>query len=60
MTTQEFISLALKEDVVDSKGVIPTGDHSTLSTIPADRKRKARCLIKQNGVLAGIELAKDF
>ena len=60
MTTQEFISLALKEDVVDPKGIIPTGDHSTLSTIPADRKRKARCLIKQNGVLAGIELAKEI
>lgn len=60
MTTQEFITLALKEDVEDPNGLIPTGDHTTLSTIAANKQKKARCLIKQDGVVAGIVLAKEI
>lgn len=47
----EFIALALKEDIED-------GDHSTLSSVPATAQKKAHLLIKGNGILAGIELAK--
>lgn len=48
-----LINEALKEDVGD-------GDHSTLSCIPADKKGKAVLKIKQNGVLAGVEIAKKI
>jgi nicotinate-nucleotide pyrophosphorylase (carboxylating) len=46
-----FIKNALAEDVGD-------GDHTSLSTIPADAIGKARLLVKDNGILAGVELAK--
>lgn len=46
-----FIKAALEEDIQD-------GDHSTLSTIPADLEQKARLLIKEDCILAGVELAE--
>ena len=55
MTKQEdlkkFITNALKEDVGD-------GDYSSLSCISAQAKNRAELLVKQEGVIAGIELAK--
>jgi nicotinate-nucleotide pyrophosphorylase (carboxylating) len=48
---QNFIRTALAEDVGD-------GDHTALSTIPAEAQGKARLIIKDSGILAGIELAK--
>ena len=48
-----FIDEALKEDIGD-------GDHSTLSCIPADAKGKAVLKIKQDGILAGVEVAKKI
>jgi nicotinate-nucleotide pyrophosphorylase (carboxylating) len=47
----DFIRQALAEDLGD-------GDHTTLSTIPASNQGKARLLVKQEGVLAGIEIAR--
>lgn len=47
-----LIDNALNEDVGD-------GDHSTLSSIPADAKGKAVLKIKQDGVLAGLEVARE-
>ena len=44
---------ALKEDVGN-------GDHSTLSCIPPDAKGKAVLKIKQDGVLAGMQVAKKI
>jgi len=49
--TAELIELALKEDIGD-------GDHSALSTIPADARGAARLLVKADGVLAGMDLAR--
>ena len=46
-----LIDLAFAEDIGD-------GDHTTLSTIPADAMGKNMLLIKEDGVLAGIEMAK--
>lgn len=46
-----FIQQALQEDVGD-------GDHSTLGSIPVHTKGKAQLLIKEPGVLAGLELAQ--
>ena len=48
-----LIKAALKEDIGD-------GDHSTLSSIPADEKGKALLKIKQAGILAGIKLAEKI
>lgn len=47
----KFIKNALAEDIGD-------GDHTSLSTIPTDAVGKARLLVKDNGILAGVELAK--
>ncbi len=48
-----FITESLKEDVGD-------GDHTSLSTIPADTTVKARLLVKDEGILAGVELADEI
>lgn len=60
MSVEEFIKLAIEEDLQDPRQVIPYGDHSTLSTIQASAIKKARALIKQDGVVAGITLAKEI
>ncbi len=49
--TEALIDLALREDIGD-------GDHTTLSTIPADARGAARLLVKDQGILAGVELAQ--
>ncbi|RZK36491.1 MAG: nicotinate-nucleotide diphosphorylase (carboxylating), partial [Hymenobacter sp.] len=46
-----FIRAALAEDVGD-------GDHSTLASIPAGARNRARLLVKDEGVLAGVALAR--
>jgi nicotinate-nucleotide pyrophosphorylase (carboxylating) len=45
-----FIENALKEDLGD-------GDHTSLACIPGDKKGKARLLVKEEGVLAGVDVA---
>jgi nicotinate-nucleotide pyrophosphorylase (carboxylating) len=47
----QFIQLAIREDVGD-------GDHTSLSTIPKGSQGNAHILIKESGVLAGVEVAK--
>jgi nicotinate-nucleotide pyrophosphorylase (carboxylating) len=49
----KLIDAALQEDVGD-------GDHSTLSCIPANTKGKAVLKIKQDGILAGVEVARKI
>ena len=46
-----LIDLSFAEDIGD-------GDHTTLSTIPAEAMGKNMLLIKEDGVLAGVEMAK--
>ena len=46
-----FIKNAILEDIGD-------GDHSSIGSIPEKATSKAQLLIKDNGVIAGIELAK--
>jgi nicotinate-nucleotide pyrophosphorylase (carboxylating) len=48
---KDFIKLALAEDVGD-------GDHTSMSCIPENQLGKAHLLVKQNGILAGVEIAK--
>ena len=47
-----LIDLAFAEDIGD-------GDHTTLSCIPATEMGKSKLLIKEPGILAGIEVAKE-
>jgi nicotinate-nucleotide pyrophosphorylase (carboxylating) len=49
----QFIVSALSEDVGD-------GDHTSLSTIEAGTQGKAKLLVKDNGILAGVELAREI
>ena len=46
-----FVTNALIEDIQD-------GDHSTLSTIPKNLQQKAKLLVKEDCILAGIEMAE--
>lgn len=46
-----FIESAFKEDIGE-------GDHSTLASIPENKEGKAHLLIKEDGIIAGLELAK--
>ena len=46
----DLLELAFAEDIGD-------GDHTTLSTIPADATGKSKLLIKEEGVLSGAEMA---
>ncbi len=47
----ELIELCIKEDIGD-------GDHTSLSCIPADEQGRMRLLCKEEGVIAGIEIAE--
>ena len=46
-----IISNAIREDVGD-------GDHSSLACIPASAQGKAKLLVKDEGIIAGVEFAK--
>ncbi len=46
-----IISNAIREDVGD-------GDHSSLACIPAAAQGKAKLLVKDDGIIAGVEFAK--
>ena len=46
-----LLDLAFAEDIGD-------GDHTTLSTIPADAMGRSRLIIKEKGILAGVDIAE--
>lgn len=50
---QHLVDQALEEDIGD-------GDHSTLSSIAADARGKALLKIKQDGILAGLQVAEKI
>ena len=51
---QDLVARFIKESLHEDVG---PGDHTSLSTIPADKLQSAQLLVKDHGVLAGIELA---
>ena len=51
MDIDRIIEEAIIEDIGD-------GDHTSLATIPADEKGKAHLVIKETGILAGVDIAK--
>ncbi|MCI6503253.1 MAG: carboxylating nicotinate-nucleotide diphosphorylase [Prevotella sp.] len=50
--TDRLIDLSFAEDIGD-------GDHTTLCCIPADAMGKSRLIIKEDGIIAGVEVAKE-
>ncbi|MDO9634612.1 MAG: carboxylating nicotinate-nucleotide diphosphorylase [Paludibacter sp.] len=50
---EQLISLWFSEDIGD-------GDHTTLSCIPESAKGKSQLIIKENGILAGVEVARQI
>ena len=46
------IANAIREDIGD-------GDHTSLSCIPSDARGKAKLLVKEDGIIAGVEFAKQ-
>ena len=50
--TDKLIDLSFAEDIGD-------GDHTTLCCIPADAMGKSRLIIKEDGIIAGIKVAKE-
>lgn len=48
---EKLIDLAIAEDIGD-------GDHSSLSSIPASQRGAMKLLVKQPGILAGVEVAQ--
>ena len=53
MEINQFVKLAVQEDVKQ-------GDHSTLSCIPKSSIGSAKLLVKENGIISGINLAKEI
>lgn len=49
----DFIDTAIAEDIGD-------GDHTSLSTIPAGTQNRAHLFVKENGILAGMLIAKKI
>ncbi|OFZ01132.1 MAG: nicotinate-nucleotide diphosphorylase (carboxylating) [Bacteroidetes bacterium RIFCSPLOWO2_12_FULL_31_6] len=49
----ELIELAIKEDIGD-------GDHTSLACIPKNATGKAQLLVKENGIIAGVDLASKI
>ena len=58
MNIDTIIKEALDEDIIDPTGKIASGDHSSLSIFGDSKIGFARLLVKDTGVLAGVELAK--
>ncbi|MBC7865449.1 MAG: carboxylating nicotinate-nucleotide diphosphorylase [Bacteroidia bacterium] len=50
---KKFVQAAIKEDVGD-------GDHTSLSTLDKTKKGKMRLIVKEKGILAGVEVAEKI
>ncbi len=51
MSIEDIIRNAIQEDV-------GTGDHSSLLSISADKQGKSKLLVKENGIIAGVDIAR--
>jgi nicotinate-nucleotide pyrophosphorylase (carboxylating) len=49
---RQLVQLTLTEDIGD-------GDHSSLSCIPADAPGRMKLLVKQDGILCGVDVARE-
>ncbi len=53
MNLETFVKLAIEEDIKD-------GDHTSLACIPADAEGKAKLLVKDDGIIAGMRVAEKI
>ena len=53
MKIKQFVDLAIKEDIKD-------GDHSALACVPKQAKGSAKLLVKEAGIIAGVDIAKQI
>lgn len=53
MQIEDIIRRSLEEDIRD-------GDHTTMATVPRGLRGKMQLLVKQQGVLAGVEVARQI
>jgi nicotinate-nucleotide pyrophosphorylase (carboxylating) len=53
MELSEFIKASLAEDLGD-------GDHTSQSTIPVDQVGKAHLIVKEDGIISGLNVAKEI
>ncbi|CAN5320011.1 carboxylating nicotinate-nucleotide diphosphorylase [soil metagenome] len=51
MDLNKFVELAIAEDIRD-------GDHTSLACIPAGQTSRAKLLVKDHGIIAGVEVAE--
>lgn len=54
---KKLIDLFIKNSIAEDLG---DGDHTSMSTIPAGTTGKAKLLVKEDGILAGVELAMEI
>ncbi|UIR57608.1 carboxylating nicotinate-nucleotide diphosphorylase [Sphingobacterium sp. SRCM116780] len=57
MEKKEYIKKFVKEAILEDVG---DGDHTTLSTIPKDKIGEAKLIVKEDGILAGVEIALEI
>ena len=50
---EDFIKKAVREDIGD-------GDHTSLACIPTDARGKMQLLVKQKGIIAGVDIAREI
>lgn len=55
MTDFPQVELLIRQAIIEDLG---DGDHTSLATIPADARGKAKLLIKEEGILAGVQVAR--
>ena len=53
MEIKDFVKLCIEEDIKD-------GDHSALACIPENAQDKAKLLVKEDGIIAGIAVAEQI
>ncbi len=53
MTIKQFVKLAIAEDIKE-------GDHSALACIPKEAYGSAQLIVKEDGILAGVDLAEKI
>lgn len=54
---KKLVDLLIKNAIAEDVG---DGDHTSLSTIPADAQGRAQLIVKEDGILAGVELALEI
>ncbi|EPR69483.1 carboxylating nicotinate-nucleotide diphosphorylase [Cyclobacterium qasimii] len=55
--TEDRLSQFMKSAFIEDVG---EGDHSTLASVPANQQGNAKLLIKEKGIIAGLEMAKNI